>query len=297
MRIIGLFLFLLFGTLLAAQSQSVRAQSDSGVIEPTPPCNEAVDEASLCVIKKTTSWRRALNLNGPDASYRIFDAACEANDADGCWMYGRALEGDNHLGDTMRAIGTYIPEETDSKLGDMYIQKSCELGSEFGCMFHSINLSDEANWEPEGFEDGVFDRVMDDFIRACEQGFYTGCAGYYDLSMRLDVPRSFEEDKIASGKLCDIRIGQACHLIAVYLAGEASNDDEFALALPYWKDGCKAGFETACHAYADNMVYFERPDELDWAFTTACSFGFDPLDWSKDYDEPYPTCPETNVAE
>lgn len=269
--------------------QSIDAERQAA-IEPAPACNGTAEEATPCLERKVLAWRTALALPGPESTYDVFEAACNISDPDGCWMWARALEGDGHMVEAMKSVQSFKPDKTDPELGAEFPQKSCELGSDYGCLNHAENLAEKANWNPEDLESLVFEDVMRTFFKACEQGFLTGCGGYFDFSLKLDSPLDAQKEKFTAEALCMAQIGSGCDLVATYLMSEALNEDQHKLALPYWRKGCEVGYEVSCRAYAGNMDYFDNLEEFHWAVNTACEHGFDPSKWPQDARVDYPSC-------
>lgn len=56
-----------------------------------PAFNGTAQEASPCIGKKISAGRTSLNMPGPDATYQVFEAACKADDPNGCWILSLAL--------------------------------------------------------------------------------------------------------------------------------------------------------------------------------------------------------------
>lgn len=271
-------------------------QSQSAEIASTPACNGTAQEASPCLENKILSWRTTLGLPGHDSTYEVFEAACAVGDPDGCWMLGLALQGNSYLSKTMQEVQSFHQERLDPKRGASMIQKSCDLGSEYGCLNHAENLAVEANWDPQALQKPDLDRIMDDFYNSCELGFLTGCGGYFDLSVALQSAPNIEKEKYAAKELCNSKIGSGCHLLGVYIKQEAQDEDEHKLALPLWKVGCEYGHEDACRAYAGNMEYFGNDTEYNWAIRTACGHGFSTGDWGAVDSVDYPPCSSLGTA-
>lgn len=262
----------------------------SADIVPTPACNGAADEATPCLKKKILSWRIALGILGIDSTYDVYEAACGSDDPDGCWMLGRALVGDSYLTERMQDVHAFKPDRLDPERGAAMIEKSCDLGSEYGCLKYAGNLADEANWEPEEFKEGTIPKVMSYFYRSCESGFVSGCGGYFDLSLMLEPAPDIAKEKFAAKEICKHKIGKGCHTLGVYMMREADDESQHKLALPFWKLGCEYQYEDSCRAYAGNMGYFGDKAEYDWAIRTACGHGFDTGEWGAIDTVDYASC-------
>ena len=268
----------------------VGCQRLSAEVIAAPACNGTAEEASPCIEKKILGWRTSLNLPSSDATYQVLEAACEADDPDGCWMLGQALRGDSFLSDEMRNKASFRQDLIDPERSTMMIEKSCNLGSEYGCLNHAENLATAANWKPEELQKADLEKVMDDFYRSCELGYVSGCGGYFDLSVSMHPAPDTKKEKYAAKELCGNKIGSGCHLLGVYIMQEAQGEDQPKLALPLWKQGCEYGYENACRAYAGNMDHFGNDEEYEWAIRTACEFGFHTGEWGAVDSVDYAPC-------
>lgn len=266
-------------------------------IEASPACNGTADESALCIEQKVLSWRTALALPGHDSTFQVFEASCKADDPDGCWMLGRALQGNGQMAEAMMSVQSYRENKINPELGAAFMKKSCDLGSDHGCLFHASDVAERANWNPEAMEPLGVEAVMKVFYNACEQGFLTGCGGYFDLSLKFDPTIDVEKEKFSAQAVCNANIGIGCHIFALYLTQDATNEDEHQLALPFWRKGCQAAHEDSCRAYAGNMSYFDNPTDFDWAISTACANGFNTKAWSEIDTVEYPPCPSTNTSD
>jgi TPR repeat protein len=268
----------------------VGCQRLSAEVIAAPACNGTAQEASPCIEKKILGWRADLNMPGSDATYQVFEAACKADDPDGCWMLGQALRGDSFVSDEMHQNDSFRQDLIDPERSAMMIEKSCDLGSEYGCLNHAANRAVEAHWNPEELQKSDLKKVMNDFYRSCELGFVSGCGGYFDLSVSMQPAPDIDKEKYAAKALCDNKIGSGCHLLGVYIMREAQGEDQHKLALPLWKQGCEYGYEDACRAYAGNMDYLGNDEEHQWAIRTACGFGFHAGEWGTVDSVDYAPC-------
>ena len=272
----------------------VACQQRSETIASAPACNGTAEEATPCIEKKVQSWRASADMSDANSTYKLFESACGVDDPDGCWMLGRALQGDGFMSEKMQKIGSFRQDRLDPERGAMMIQKSCELGSEYGCLNHAASLAAEVHWNPDELQKADLEKVMDNFYRSCELGFVTGCGGYFDLSVSMQPSPDIEKEKYAAQELCDNKIGSGCHLLGIYIIHEAQDEDQHKRALPMWKQGCEYGHEDACRSYAGNMDYFGNDAEYDWAVRTACEFGFHTGEWGAKDSVDYPPCRSLN---
>ena len=66
------------------------------------------------------------------------------------------------MSDEMRNKASFRQDLIDPERSTMMIEKSCNLGSEYGCLNHAENLATAANWKPEELQKADLEKVMDE---------------------------------------------------------------------------------------------------------------------------------------
>lgn len=158
--------------------------------DPAPPC--PVDTYDECLAKKAEEFGLAVDdRSRPDFLLAAYEPACDAQDADACFMLGSIFSGSEATRAPLpQTMSDALPVDKEKAM--IAYRKSCSLGSAMGCATLANFIAPDA----DTFQNLTSNEQIQFLIaqkKSCDLGMLISCDVY------LDTARSFDPEKWPDG--------------------------------------------------------------------------------------------------